>query len=85
MWGYQGRTLSAAAGPHWLRVVCAEAGTEVGKLWDGPYASRTLPASAPRPEPHHVRDSSAEAYAYRAELYAFAPDPTGELGSKRDR
>ncbi|MFJ3520815.1 MULTISPECIES: hypothetical protein [unclassified Streptomyces] len=23
VWGYRGRTLSSAAGPHWLRVVCA--------------------------------------------------------------
>ncbi|MFD3680225.1 hypothetical protein [Streptomyces sp. NPDC058613] len=75
VWGYRGRTLSAAAGPHWLRVVCAEAGTEGGKVWDGPYTSRTLPASVPRPELLHVRDWTLEAYAYRAELYAFAPEP----------
>ncbi|MFD9522524.1 hypothetical protein [Streptomyces sp. NPDC059979] len=76
--GYQGGTLSAAGGPHWLRVVCAEVGevgTEGGKLWNGFYASRTLPASVPRPTLLHVRDWSAEAYAYRVELYAFAPDP----------
>ncbi|WP_405438493.1 hypothetical protein OG373_13805 [Streptomyces avidinii] len=75
VWGYRGRTLPSAAGPHWLRVVCAEAGTEGGKLWDGPYASHTLPASVPRPDLLHVRDWSAETHAYRAELYAFAPDP----------
>ncbi|MEY2230127.1 hypothetical protein [Streptomyces sp. BF23-19] len=61
MWGYRGRTLSGAAGPHWLRVVCAEAGTEGGTLWNGPSTSRT-------------RNWTTDAYAYRAELYALAPD-----------
>ncbi|MFG2878826.1 hypothetical protein ACGFYU_28140 [Streptomyces sp. NPDC048337] len=75
VWGYQGRTLSAAAGPHWLRVVCAEAGTEGGTLWDGPSASRALPPSVPRPGLFRIRDWTTEGYAYRAELYAFAPDP----------
>ncbi|GAA2651416.1 MULTISPECIES: phosphotransferase [Streptomyces] len=74
VWGYQGRTLSAA-GPHWLRVVCAEAGTEGGILWNGPSTSRTLPASVPRPELLHVRDWTDQAYAYRAEPYAFTPNP----------
>ncbi|MEU3774276.1 hypothetical protein AB0F11_13930 [Streptomyces sp. NPDC032472] len=40
MWGCRSRTLSAAADPHWLRVVCAEAGTEGGNLWIGPSTSR---------------------------------------------
>ncbi|UUY52374.1 hypothetical protein NRK68_34445 (plasmid) [Streptomyces yangpuensis] len=75
VWGYRGRTLSAAAGPHWLRVVCAEAGTEGGTLWDGPSASRALPASVPRPDLFRIRDWTTDTYAYRAELYAFAPDP----------
>ncbi|WP_331747579.1 hypothetical protein OG365_40920 (plasmid) [Streptomyces sp. NBC_00853] len=75
VWGYRGRTLSGAAGPHWLRVVCAEAGTEGGKLWNGPSTSRTLPASVPRPDLFRIRDWTTEGYAYRAELYAFAPDP----------
>lgn len=63
------------AGPRWLRVVCAEAGTEGGTLRDGPSASRTLPASVPRPELLRIRDWTTGAYAYRAELYAFVPDP----------
>ncbi|MFG2236161.1 hypothetical protein ACGFNX_40265 [Streptomyces sp. NPDC048723] len=75
VWGYRGRTLSGAAGPHWLRVVCAEAGTEGGKLWNGPSTSRTLPPSVPRPDLFRIRDWTTEGYAYRAELYAFAPDP----------
>ncbi|MFH8642292.1 phosphotransferase [Streptomyces goshikiensis] len=75
VWGYQGRTLSAAAGPHWLRLVCAETGTEGGTLWNGPSASRTLPASVPRPDLFRIRDWTTDRYAYRAELYAFAPDP----------
>ncbi|MFJ2590966.1 hypothetical protein OG842_43175 (plasmid) [Streptomyces sp. NBC_00376] len=75
VWGYQGRTLSAAAGPHWLRVVSAEAGTEGGTLWDGPSASRTLPASVPRPDLFRIRDWTTDTHAYRAELYSFAPDP----------
>ncbi|KIF02954.1 hypothetical protein PL81_26975 [Streptomyces sp. RSD-27] len=79
VWGYRGRTLSTNAAPHWLRVVCAEAGTEGGMLWDGPSSSRTLPAAVPRPELLHVRDWSVGAYAYRAELYAFAPDPVVSL------
>ncbi|MFF3013594.1 hypothetical protein [Streptomyces sp. NPDC057939] len=56
VWGYQGRTLSSAAGPHWLRVVCAEACTGGGKLWDGPSTSRTLPESVPRPGLFRIRD-----------------------------
>ncbi|MGZ9928331.1 hypothetical protein ACXNSR_00405 [Streptomyces sp. NC-S4] len=63
------------AGPRWLRVVCAEAGTEGGTLRDGPSASRTLPASVPRPELLRIRDWTTGAYAYQAELYAFVPDP----------
>ncbi|MFF3088712.1 hypothetical protein ACFVRB_27240 [Streptomyces nojiriensis] len=73
VWGYRGRTLSGAAGPHWLRVVCAEAGTEGGTLWDGPSTSRTLPVSVPRPDLFRIRDWTTGAYAYRAELYALAP------------
>ncbi|WP_327419629.1 hypothetical protein [Streptomyces sp. NBC_01233] len=75
VWGYRGRTLSSAAGPHWLRVVCAAAGTEGGTLWNGPSTSRTLPASVPRPDLFRIRDWTTEGYAYRAELYGFAPDP----------
>ncbi|MGW4690644.1 hypothetical protein ACWEPM_38005 [Streptomyces sp. NPDC004244] len=75
VWGYRGRTLSAAASPHWLRVVCTEAGTEGGKLWTGPSTSPTLPASVPRPGLFRIRDWTTETYAYRAELYAYAPDP----------
>ncbi|MFC9816099.1 hypothetical protein ACFVJM_29030 [Streptomyces virginiae] len=75
VWGYRGRTLSGAAGPHWLRVVCAEAGTEGGKLWNGPSTSRTLPVSVPRPDLFRIRDWTTDGYAYRAELYALAPDP----------
>ncbi|OEJ22507.1 hypothetical protein [Streptomyces subrutilus] len=75
VWGYRGRTLSAAAGPHWLRMVCAEAGTEGGTLWNGPSTSRALPASVPRPDLFRTRDWTTGAYAYRAELYALAPDP----------
>lgn len=75
VWGYQGRTLSAAAGPHWLRVVCAKAGTEGDTLWDGPSTSRTLPTSVPRPDLLRIRDWTTQTYAYRAELYSFAPDP----------
>ncbi|MFI7360407.1 hypothetical protein ACIBTP_41715 [Streptomyces avidinii] len=65
----------AAAGPHWLRVVCAEAGTEGGTLWNGPSTSRTLPAAVPRPDLFRIRDRTTDGCAYRAELYAFAPDP----------
>ncbi|MFJ9646526.1 hypothetical protein [Streptomyces sp. NPDC101206] len=75
VWGYRGRTLSAAAGPHWLRVVCAEAGTEGGKLWNGPSTSRALPVSVPRPDLFGIRDWTTDAYMYRAELYAYTPDP----------
>jgi hypothetical protein len=75
VWGYAGRTLSAAAGAYWLRVVCAEEGVAAGgKLWDGPLASRTLPAAVPRPELLDVQDWTAHGCAYRAELYARAPD-----------
>ncbi|GHI82541.1 phosphotransferase [Streptomyces spororaveus] len=56
-------------------MVCAEAGTEGGILWNGPSTSRTLPASVPRPELLHVRDWTDQAYAYRAEPYAFTPNP----------
>ncbi|MFD8023522.1 hypothetical protein ACFV6G_24250 [Streptomyces lavendulae] len=75
VWGYRGRTLSSAAGPHWLRVVCAEAGTEGGMLWNGPSTSRALPAAVPRPDLFRIRDWTTDGYAYRAELYALAPDP----------
>ncbi|MFB0631155.1 hypothetical protein [Streptomyces sp. AB3(2024)] len=75
MWGDRGRTLSSAAGPHWLRVVCAEAGTDGGTLWNGPSTSRTLPAAVPRPGLCRIRDWPTDGYAYRAELYALAPDP----------
>ncbi|ARE79437.1 hypothetical protein B6R96_36030 (plasmid) [Streptomyces sp. Sge12] len=75
VWGYRGRTLSSAASPHWLRVICAETGTEGGTLWDGPSSSRALPASVPRPGLFRIRDWITEGYAYRAELYALAPDP----------
>ncbi|MFD7787691.1 hypothetical protein ACFV4Q_32060 [Streptomyces nojiriensis] len=81
VWGFRGRTLSDATGPHWLRVVCAEAGTEGGieggTLWNGPSTSRTLPVSVsvPRPDLFRIRDWTTEGYAYRAELYALAPDP----------
>ncbi|KJY26781.1 hypothetical protein VR46_39840, partial [Streptomyces sp. NRRL S-444] len=69
VWGYRRRTLSGAAGPHWLRVVCAEAGTKGGTLWNGPSTSRTLPASVPRPDLFRIRDWTTDGYAYRAELY----------------
>ncbi|MEU6300764.1 hypothetical protein [Streptomyces erythrochromogenes] len=75
VWGYRGRTLSSAAGPHWLRVVCAEADTEGGTLWNGPSTSRTLPTSVPRPDLLRIRDWITDGYPYRAELYAYAPDP----------
>ncbi|WP_031152858.1 hypothetical protein, partial [Streptomyces erythrochromogenes] len=75
VWGYRGRTLSGAAGPHWLRVVCAKAGAEGGTLWNGPSTSRTLPSSVPRPDLFRIRDWTTEGYAFRAELYALAADP----------
>ncbi|MER6320215.1 hypothetical protein ABT237_41690 [Streptomyces sp. NPDC001581] len=46
-----------------------------GKLWNGPSSSRALPALVPRPDLLRIRDWTTKAYAYRAELYAFAPDP----------
>ncbi|MGW7314823.1 hypothetical protein [Streptomyces sp. NPDC054865] len=75
VWGYRGRTLSSAAGPHWLRVVSAEAGTEGGTLWNGPATSRALPAAVPRPDLTRIRDWTTDGHVYRAELYAIAPDP----------
>ncbi|EDX20971.1 conserved hypothetical protein [Streptomyces sp. Mg1] len=75
VWGQQGRTLASAAGPPWFGVVCAEAGAEGGKLWNGRSTSRTLPTSVPRPDLFRIRDWTTDGYAYRAELYALAPDP----------
>lgn len=49
-------------------MVCAEAGTEGGTLWNGPSTSRTLPVSVPRPDLFRIRDWTTGAYAYRAEL-----------------
>ncbi|MGW6574425.1 hypothetical protein ACWGAN_19950 [Streptomyces sp. NPDC054945] len=58
---------------------CAETGTEGGKLRNGPSTSRTLPAPVPHPDLFRIRDWTTKGYAYRADLYAFAPDPIVSL------
>ncbi|MFF2812471.1 hypothetical protein ACFVT2_35920 [Streptomyces sp. NPDC058000] len=76
VWGYAGRTLSAAVAtpttPAWLRLVSEPHGKGTGKLWEGPKeAERSMPPTVPRPRLLGLRDWSADGCDYRAELYEY--------------
>lgn len=80
VWGWRGRTIGAKTtgpddGPAWLRVLSAPEEKASGKLWEGTaLAAKAMPEVA-KPALLAEQDWTADRFAYRAELTAFAADP----------
>ncbi|MFC9067955.1 hypothetical protein [Streptomyces harbinensis] len=81
-WGWHGRTLSHRAehprhGACWLRLACAPAGKQGGKIWEGTAeAARAFDGRVTKPRLHAVHDHDTDGAAYRAELTQYIASPT---------
>ena len=84
LWGWRGRTIGAKTtapdgAAAWLRVLSAPEEKAGGKLWEGTArAAKAMPRVA-KPALLAERDWTADGFAYRAELTAFAADPVLSL------
>ena len=80
VWGWRGRTIGAkttgpGGGAAWLRVLSASEEKAHGKLWEGTALAAKAMAGVAKPALLAEQDWTADGFAYRAELTAFASDP----------